>query len=176
MSEYLSFIIFRRAALFNARECTVIPSGLSFFASSIEYLTIFSSSCGSPRIKSIFILLKPHCLASLNASLTCSTVCRLPIISKVFWFIVWGLIEILETLCFFNVLSFSSVILSGRPASTVNSLTVLKSKFSLRLVINLSIWSGSNVVGVPPPIYTVLSSRPFNCSPKNLISFMTLST
>ena len=161
---------------FNARECTVIPSGASFKACSIEYLTMSSVSFGRPIIKSIFMLSMPQSLAKLKACITCLTECFLPIISRVSWFIVCGLMEILETFCFFKVINLSLVMLSGLPASTVNSFTLLKSKLSFNAFINLSNCAGSSVVGVPPPIYTELSSLSCNCLPRNLNSLITEST
>ena len=64
--------------------------------------------------------------------------------------------DILLTPHCFNTSNFSFVILSGLPASTVNSFTVEKSQSSLILFMILSNCIAESVFGVPPPIYTVV--------------------
>ena len=140
-----------------AREWTVKLSGPSFLISSSVFSTSSLVSCGSPTMMSILILSKPSSLASKKASFTCKTVCLRPISSNVSSFIVCGLILIRVTGWRFIVLSFSRVMLSGRPASTVHSWRKDKLKEFSIFERRRSNWSGSNVVGVPPPIYIVFS-------------------
>ena len=135
-----------------AKECTVRLSGDSFLISAAVYLTSSCVSPGSPRIISILMLSNPSSLARANASFTCSGECFLPMMRKVSSLIVCGLIDILVIPCFFNTRSFSTVILSARPASTVNSCTRPKSKYRYTAASSRSSSSGSKVVGVPPPI------------------------
>ena len=56
--------------------------------------------------------------------------------------------------------SFSFVTVSGLPASTVYSLSVLKSKLFSTAANSLVKCSAESVVGVPPPKYTVSSFKP----------------
>ena len=74
------------------------------------------------------------------------------IIVAVFCCIVCGLIEIRVTGYFRITFSFSFVILSGRPASTVNSCTVSIEKLCSIHESRRSNCPADNVVGVPPPI------------------------
>ena len=73
---------------------------------------------------------------------------------------VCGLMEILVTPCFLSTANFSSVMLSGRPASTVNSFTWSNGNVSFSLVISASSCEALSDVGVPPPKYTVSSVLP----------------
>ena len=59
------------------------------------------------------------------------------------------------TPCFFIIKSFSFVIVSGRPASTVYSMHFDLSTYLSIIVSNLSNAFSSSDVGVPPPIYKV---------------------
>ena len=152
ISLYSSLNRFRRAARLIARECTVILSGSRDSTSCMVCSTSSMPSPGRPTIRSILILSNPRSLASVNAALISSTVCRLPMISSVFWFIVCGLMEILVTGCFRITASLSRVILSGLPASTVYSFMWLISKYFSTSDNNRSSCCGSSVVGVPPPI------------------------
>ena len=52
----------------------------------------------------------------------------------------------------FNTLSFSSVMLSGRPASTVNSATSSTGNTDFIFCMSWRNCSADKVVGVPPPI------------------------
>ena len=89
-------------------------------------------------IRSILMSSKPISLASLKLSTVCATVCLRPMIFKVSSFIVCGLMEIRVISHFFNVSNFSRVILSGLPASTVNSLQSDRSKLQRILRIRRS--------------------------------------
>ena len=130
----------------------VRASGDSAVIASMVLCTSSFVSPGSPRMISILILSNTACLASIKASFTCATVCCLPISLRVSCFIVWGLTEILVTPCFNSTLSFSSVMLSARPASTVNSCTVSNTNVSFSFVSSLSSSAADNELGVPPPI------------------------
>jgi len=66
--------------------------------------------------------------------------------------IVWGLMETRVVLCARSTRSFSSSIVSGRPASIVSSARLPKSKFCSNFESRRSIWSAVSVVGVPPPM------------------------
>jgi len=48
--------------------------------------------------------------------------------------------------------SFSASVQSGRPASTVYSITSERSKFSRTVPISWRSWSAERLVGVPPPM------------------------
>ena len=141
-----------RAALFNASECTVRLSGFNAFTCSKVSLTSSRLSSGSPMIRSMLISSNPSSLARWKLSTVCATVCLRPMIFNVSSFIVCGLMEILVMSHFFNVSNFSLVMLSGRPASTVNSRQCDRSKLHRILRISRSSWYGSSVVGVPPPM------------------------
>lgn len=56
--------------------------------------------------------------------------------------------------------SLSIVMVSGRPASTVNSRQVLISNAQVMVSIKRANCSAESVVGVPPPIYTDSSRNP----------------
>ena len=71
----------------------------------------------------------------------------------------------------FKALSLSLVMLSARPASTVNSFTWEKSKEALTFDSSLLSSSGSSVVGVPPPIYTLSRILSWQASLTKSISF-----
>ena len=74
-------------------------------------------------------------------------VCALPINFRVLFEKVCGLMLMRVTLCFFNTSSFSFVMVSGLPASTVNSLTGYVSSLKI-----LSRSFALSAVGVPPPM------------------------
>jgi len=123
------------------------------------YLKVSGVSFGSPVIKSIFICLKPISSASLYASKVCVAVCRLPIASRTSSFKVCGFMLILSQPPSRIASSFSRVIVSGLPASIVNSRHFFISKEAFIAVISFVSCSAEKVVGVPPPIYTVSSLR-----------------
>ena len=128
ISSYLSLNRFSLVARFSAREWIVKLSGCRFSTFCSVCATSSFPSPGRPMIRSILILSNPSSLAIWKILTVSSTVCFLPITSSVFWFIVCGLTEILVTGNSFITCSFSLVMLSGRPASTVYSLTQVKSK------------------------------------------------
>ena len=140
------------AARFTASEWMVTLSGASSFTSSIVCLTSSSVSSGSPMMRSMFMLSKPSSRASLKLCIVSSTVWCLPIISSVCCFMVCGLTDIRLMPFFFSARSFSLVMESGLPASTVNSRQSFKSKLHLIFLISLSSCAGLSVVGVPPPM------------------------
>ena len=84
---------------------------------------------------------------------------------------VWGFTEIRVTPNSFSTRSLSAVMLSARPASTVNSFTCEKSKVFRSRERSRSSWSGSSVVGVPPPMYTLSSTLSRKASRTKSISF-----
>ena len=90
-----------------------------------------------------------------NFDLETFTLCFLPTFCRVSSFIVCGFILILLTPCFLRTSKISLFIVSGLPASTVNSFILLKSNSLNNPFIKVSISSGDKVVGVPPPIYKV---------------------
>ena len=65
---------------------------------------------------------------------------------------VWGLTDTRVTPWHFRTASFSAVMVSGRPASTVISGQAERSKDSSRAVSTASICAAVRVVGVPPPM------------------------
>ena len=150
-SAYRSLKILSLAARLMAREWTVTLSGASSFISSMVARTSFISSSGRPMIRSMLMLSKPNFLARRYFSFTISTVWRRPMRSRVDCFMVWGLMEILEIPWARRVFSLSSVMLSGRPASTVNSFTEERSNRSSIRVRMASSSSAFKAVGVPPP-------------------------
>ena len=64
----------------------------------------------------------------------------------------WGLTLIRSTPFFLRTASFSAVMVSGLPASTVRSTALARSNFSFSRPSSRSICSAVKVVGVPPPI------------------------
>ena len=101
--------------------------------------------------------------------------CCLPIRFKVSCFIVCGLMEILEIPCLRSTSSFSLSILSGLPASTVNSSRRDRSNLCSSADRSRSICIGSNVVGVPPPMYIVFTYLSANSCAISSISFSSAS-
>ena len=150
-SAYSSLNILSLAARLIAREWTVSESGFKASISSKVCFTSSRSSPGSPMIRSMLMLSNPSALAIWNFSFTFSTVWRRPIRSKVFWFMVWGLMEIRLMPWEAKTFNFSSVMLSGRPASTVNSRTFFVSNSCSNLHKIASMSSAGSEVGVPPP-------------------------
>ena len=65
---------------------------------------------------------------------------------------VWGFTDTRSTPWAFKTASFSAVMVSGRPASTVISPQQDRSKDSSKAVRTRSICSAVKVVGVPPPM------------------------
>ena len=123
-------------------------------------MNISTVSSGKPAIRSILILSKPIFLAISKHFRTISGVCFLPTLFKVCSFIVCGLMLILFTPPCFASYNLSFVIVSGLPASRVNSFIFEKSKFSFNLSNIAFKWCGSRVVGVPPPIYIFSTYAP----------------
>ena len=62
--------------------------------------------------------------------------------------------------CRASTASFSRLMVSGRPASTVYSVQPARGRTSLHRVSSRSIWSALRVVGVPPPMYRERMVRP----------------
>ena len=82
-----------------------------------------------------------------------------------------GLMEILVTPCVFMLRSLPSVMLSGRPASTVNSFDCSIGRYFSVIAIKRSNCSSDNDVGVPPPTYTLTICLPASHSLHCVISF-----
>ena len=107
---------------------------------------------GRPMIRSIFIFSKPHSLARANTSL-----CLLygVMAANALQCLILHCLRIYRDSLhtkFRSTISFSLVILSGLPASTVISAASFTGKLSYRHCNNSSICPADNVVGVPPPI------------------------
>ena len=123
----------------------------------------FIPSPGPPRIISIcHYYQRPTLLKSLGLPQPAAALCLLPIISKV---LRRSSSADLSKSCqhhVFLTLASCTVTLSGLPASTVSSFTVLMSKSASSSLSSLSSCSGSSVVGVPPPKYTVSRSSAFH--------------
>ena len=150
-STYWSHSSFSLAARFKAREWTVRLSGDRARISSRVWDSSSIPSPGRPMMRSMLMLSNPISRARRNFSFTISTVWRRPMRSRVFWFMVWGLMEMRVTPWRFNTSSFSRVMLSGLPASTVNSRTPDRSKRRSTSQITRSRCSAERAVGVPPP-------------------------
>ena len=162
-------------ARLTTSEWIVTLSGSSAFICARVSAKSSGVSPGSPMIRSMLILSKPHSLASANTCFVCATVCCLPMLCSVLSCIVCGFTEILSTPKRLSAISFSLVMLSGLPASTVISYASCTGKFSYRQISNSSSCSADNVVGVPPPIYTEVSFFPFCSSPQKRISLFSAS-
>jgi len=158
--SYLFSLVTKYADDFIARVCTVIELAPRKTAVSTLFLKEEKVSPGSPAIRSIFILSKPHFFASSNASTVWCDVWRLPIVFKTSSLNVCGFIDILPTLAFFNAISLSCVTVSGLPASTVYSRKADKSKLSLITSKSFLSCEAERVVGVPPPKYIVSRRKP----------------
>ena len=65
---------------------------------------------------------------------------------------VWGFTDTRVTPWAFKTASFSAVMVSGRPASTVSSSQAERSKAASKAASTRSICSAVSVVGVPPPM------------------------
>ena len=98
------------------------------------------------------MLSKPAAFAMSIASYTCAAVCLRPMERSISSLSVWGLMLILPTPQRLMAANFSGVTVSGLPASTVNSLISLMSKYAVVAVRTLSNCSAESVVGVPPPM------------------------
>ena len=72
----------------------------------------------------------------------------------------WGFTDTRSTPWARRAQSFSAVIVSGRPASTVNSEHRERSTYRSSCSSRSESWAAVSVVGVPPPIYTVRTERP----------------
>ena len=89
-----------------------------------------------------------------------AAVCLLPTAARTVSFAVWGFIDILVTPASLRTSSFSSVMVSGLPASTLYSPSVGAPKHSAIAPVSILSSSALSTVGVPPPIYTVCISSP----------------
>ncbi len=132
----------------------------SFSIESSEDLKPSAVSVGRPAIRSVLMLSNPHSRASSKAEKNSSAVCLRPIACKTESEVVCGFMLIRSTLFSFKAKRRSLSIVSGRPASTVNSRQVSILKLSFTVLSTLSSCSALSVVGVPPPKYTVSSLRP----------------
>ena len=81
-----------------------------------------------------------------------SPLCRRPMAARTLSSMDWGLTLIRSTSFFRRTASFSAVMVSGLPASTVSSTASARSNPSRSLPSRRSICSAVKVVGVPPPI------------------------
>ena len=106
------------------------------------------------------MLSNSNVFASANALLTSSAVCFLPMAASTPSSMVCGFMLILPTPHFLSTASFSAVMVSGLPASTVTSRMPDISKLSFTVLKTLSSCCAVSTVGVPPPIYTVSRQSP----------------
>ncbi len=169
--------IFSRSfeALLTTSECIVRLSGANSLICESVSLKSPAVSPGRPAIKSIFILSNPFLRARLKASAVCLAVCLLPIISNVFWCMVCGFTDILPVPCLRSTFNFSSVILSGLPASTVNSTLLSTGKYLCNASKSLESCHSFSATGVPPPIYTLDSFLSLNICDEYSISLNSAS-
>ena len=139
-------------------EYVLICSTSSFKRYAMSFFNILISSVGSAYIKSTFMLSNPYCLHRLIFSIICFLSCFLFRSFKLYLLKLSTPILSLLTLCFFSVISFSSVI-----SLTLHSKVISAFSFNLNtfnILNNLSIYSSFNADGVPPPIYNVFTLSP----------------
>ena len=90
--------------------------------------------------------------ASAMASTICPAVWERPMARRTRSSMVWGLMEMRRMPWALRTSSFSPVMVSGRPASTVNSVHPSMGRDLSTAVKILWSWAALRVVGVPPPI------------------------
>ena len=95
---------------------------------------------------------KPHRATRSMASSMSAAVWHRPMARSTGSSKVWGFTETRVTPWAFKTASFSAVMVSGRPASTVSSGQAERSKDVSKAVRTRSICSAVSVVGVPPPM------------------------
>ena len=95
---------------------------------------------------------KPHRATSSVARSMSAAVWHRPMARSTFSSKVWGFTETRVTPWLRSTASFSAVMVSGRPASTVISSQAVRSKEVSKAVRTRSICSAVRVVGVPPPM------------------------
>ena len=117
-------------------------------------------SPGSPAIRSMLNASCGNLFTIATASRTSAAVWRRPIVSSTSSDIVCGFTLTRFTPCETSTASFSSVTVSGRPASTVNSRQAERSKHAFVSASSRSSSGAVSVVGVPPPTYTAAMRRP----------------
>ena len=83
-----------------------------------------------------------------------------PMAARTWSDMVWGFTEIRLAPPSRRAESFSRVMVSGRPASTVNSVPGAREKAVCSRSSRAASWGASRVVGVPPPMYTVRTVLP----------------
>ena len=99
----------------------------------------------------MFTAKPPAARTAFSASITSAALCFRPMAWSTVSDMVWGLTLTRSQPWARSTFSFSAVIVSGRPASTVNSRTEERSKLlSSAVQTSSSCWADS-VVGVPPP-------------------------
>ena len=135
-----------------AKECTVTLEAPSWMTPSKVRWKLVRSSPGRPTIKSALMLEKPRRWARWKASTTSWAVWRRPMLRSTWSDRDWGLMLMRLMSASRKARSFSWVMVSGRPASTVYSLISVKSKRRSSLVQSSSSCPALRVVGVPPPI------------------------
>ena len=131
---------------------TVTFSGASSITASSVREKPSGVSVGRPAMRSMFTAKPPQARTSSSASRMSCAVCLRPIASRTLSDIVWGLTLSLSTPWARSVRSFSAVIVSGRPASTVYSRRAERSNSRSSFPQSLSSWAAESVVGVPPPM------------------------
>ena len=125
------------------------PMGLGLWALSDPLFRLFYRSYNAELGGSLLAVLG---IASIFVCLMLITNSILQAYGRVSVPIVWGLTETRVTPCARRTASFSGSMVSGRPASMVDSAREVKSKLRSSLVSRRSICSAVSVVGVPPPM------------------------
>ena len=143
-----------------ARVWTVMFSGLRASTSSRESRKPSTLSWGRPAIKSMLMQAKPTSRAVQNASRMSRAVWRRPMAWSTWSDMVWGLMEMRSIPCSRSTSSFSRVMVSGRPASTVISRQPARGRWASAAASRRSSWDAERVVGVPPPTYRVRTRSP----------------
>ena len=128
-------------------------------------------------MRSMFTAKPPTARTFSSASTMSAELCRRPIVSSTESDIVCGLTLTRSTPWARRTRSLSSVIVSGRPASTVYSRSAPRSNSRSSAVHSLSSWAAFSVVGVPPPMYidTTRSPSARSSAPTAETSFMSAS-
>ncbi|MPN13332.1 hypothetical protein SDC9_160653 [bioreactor metagenome] len=149
-----------REPFLSESVCTVMLSAPIETTRSIVLRKPDTLSVGRPAMTSMLMCSMPPRLTISIARSTSPDVCRRPMASSTASSIVCGLTLTRVTPCVLSTAIFSSSTVSGRPASTVYSSRCERSKLFSSSKSSASSCFAVSVVGVPPPMYTVLMLRP----------------
>ena len=141
-----------REPFFSDRVCTVTFSGERASTRSTVSVKPCTVSVGRPAIRSIFTAKPPTWRTFSRAETISAALWRRPMASSTVSLMVWGFTLTRSTPWRRSTCSFSTVMVSGRPASTVYSRIWDRSNSFSRAEHRRSSCSADNVVGVPPPI------------------------